>query len=59
MLDAGVPAEYGQVLGRLTDTVAAGQRSRANTVVGEVTGRKATTFTEFAQRNAAAWQAES
>jgi uncharacterized protein YbjT (DUF2867 family) len=56
---AGVPAQYGPVLRRLAGTVAAGNGSRPNTVVEEVTGRKATTFTEFAQRNASAWQAES
>lgn len=58
-LAAGVPPQYGQVLRRLTDTVAAGNGSRPNTVVEEVIGRKATTFTEFAQRNAAARQTES
>ncbi len=55
----GVPPQYGPVLRRLTDTVAAGNGARPNNVVKEVTGREPTTFAEFAERNAAAWQTES
>jgi uncharacterized protein YbjT (DUF2867 family) len=56
---AGVPSQYGPVLRRLTDTVAAGNGARPNSVVRDVTGREPTTLAEFAQRNAATWQAES
>ena len=59
ILATGVPREYGQVLRRLTETVASGNGARPNKVVEEITGRKPTTFAEFAQRNAAAWLAES
>ena len=55
-LASGVPPQYGQVLRRLTDTVAGGNGSRPNDVVREVTGREPTTFADFAERNAAAWQ---
>jgi hypothetical protein len=59
ILATGVPPEYGQVLRRLTGTVASGNGARPNNVVTEVTGREPTTFAEFAERNAAAWQAEN
>jgi uncharacterized protein YbjT (DUF2867 family) len=59
ILATGIPPEYGQVLRRLTDTVASGKGARPNNVVKEVTGREPTAFADFAERNAAAWQAEN
>jgi uncharacterized protein YbjT (DUF2867 family) len=59
ILATGVPPEYGQVLRRLSNAVASGNGSLPNKVVKEVTGREPTTFAEFAEHNAAAWQAKS
>jgi uncharacterized protein YbjT (DUF2867 family) len=52
---AGVPADYGETLRTLTETVASGRGSRPNDTVEEVTGAPATTFADFARRTAAAW----
>jgi uncharacterized protein YbjT (DUF2867 family) len=52
---AGVPAEYGQVLRMLTETIASGMGSRPNDNVEEVTGKPPIRFVEFAQRTAQAW----
>jgi uncharacterized protein YbjT (DUF2867 family) len=52
---AGVPAQYGQMLRMLTETVAAGMGSRPNDNVEKVTGAPPTTFADFARRAAHAW----
>jgi uncharacterized protein YbjT (DUF2867 family) len=56
MTQAGVPAEYGEVLRSLTDTVASGQGSRPNDDVLVATGAAPTRFEEFAVKTAPAWQ---
>jgi uncharacterized protein YbjT (DUF2867 family) len=55
MIDSGVPAEYGEVLRALTATIASGHGSRPNDDVLTATGTRPTSFTEFADRTAAAW----
>ncbi|MEU6349073.1 NAD(P)H-binding protein [Streptomyces sp. NPDC047072] len=55
VLATGVPVEYGDVLRRLTETVASGDGSRPDGTVEKITGRPARTFREFARTNAAAW----
>jgi uncharacterized protein YbjT (DUF2867 family) len=52
---AGVPADYGEVLRMLTETVASGHGSRPNNDVRDVTGRPPTSFADFARRAARAW----
>jgi len=52
---AGVPAEYGEMLRMLTETVASGMGSRPNDTVLEVTGSPPITFADFARRTAQAW----
>jgi uncharacterized protein YbjT (DUF2867 family) len=52
---AGVPAEYGQMLRMLTETVASGKGSRPNDSVEKVTGVPPTRFADFARRTAPAW----
>lgn len=53
----GIPAVYGAVLRPLTETVASGNGSRPNGLVGQITGRPGRTFRDFARKNAAAWNA--
>jgi uncharacterized protein YbjT (DUF2867 family) len=53
---AGVPAEYGEILRMLTETVASGMGSRSNDNVEKVTGAPATRFADFARRTAPAWE---
>jgi uncharacterized protein YbjT (DUF2867 family) len=55
VIAAGVPAEYGEMLQMLTDTVASDHGSRPNHDVQTVTGTPPTSFADFAQRTAAAW----
>ncbi len=55
MLALGVPAEYGQMLRFLTETVASGAGSTPNTDVERVTGNPPRSFADFARRSAAAW----
>jgi uncharacterized protein YbjT (DUF2867 family) len=55
VLAAGVPAEYGQMLRFLTETVASGAGSTPNNDVERVTGAPPTSFADFARRNAVAW----
>lgn len=50
-----VPADYAVVLRWLTGTIIAGDGSRPNGDVEEVTDRPATDFREFVRRNLAAW----
>jgi uncharacterized protein YbjT (DUF2867 family) len=55
---SGVPAEYGEVLRTLTDTIASGHGSRPNSDVEKATGTAPTRFADFARRTAAAWVAD-
>ncbi|GGN80124.1 NmrA family transcriptional regulator [Streptomyces albiflavescens] len=52
-----VPAGYAVMLRWLTGTIITGHGSTPNDDIEKVTGQKATTFHEFAQRNAHAWTA--
>ena len=52
---AGVPAEYGEVLRKLTETIASGHGSRPNNDVRNVTGIPPISFAEFARRTVNAW----
>jgi uncharacterized protein YbjT (DUF2867 family) len=52
---SGVPAEYGEMLRLLTETVASGSGSRPNNDVQDVTGTPPKSFNEFARRTASAW----
>jgi uncharacterized protein YbjT (DUF2867 family) len=52
---AGVPAEYGEMLRMLTETIASGMGSRPNDNVQKVTGVPPITFADFARRTAQAW----
>jgi hypothetical protein len=56
MIKAGVPAEYGEVLRSLTETVASGHGSRPNGDVPVATGAAPTRFEEFAVKTASAWR---
>jgi uncharacterized protein YbjT (DUF2867 family) len=55
VIASGVPAEYGEVLRMLTETIASGRGSRPNDDVEKVTGAPPGKFTDFARRAAAAW----
>jgi uncharacterized protein YbjT (DUF2867 family) len=55
VIASGVPAEYGEMLQILTETVASGRGSRPNGDVEKVTGAPPGKFTDFARRTAAAW----
>jgi uncharacterized protein YbjT (DUF2867 family) len=52
---AGVPAEYGEMLRMLTETIASGRGSRPNNDVQNVTGVLPISFADFARRTARAW----
>ena len=52
---AGVPAEYGEMLRMLTETIASGMGSRPNDNVQKVTGAPPIKFADFARRTAQAW----
>jgi uncharacterized protein YbjT (DUF2867 family) len=52
---AGVPAEYGERLRMLTETIASGHGSRPNNDVQNVTGVPPISFADFARRTAQAW----
>jgi len=55
-VEAGfVPADYAVMLRWLTGTVISGNGARPNGDVEKVTGRPATSFRDFAERNVAAW----
>ena len=58
VIASGVPAEYGEMLQLLTETVASGRGSRPNGDVEKVTGAPPTSFTDFARRTAAAWSGD-
>jgi len=55
VIASGVPAEYGEILQMLTETVASGLGSRPNSDVEKVTGSPSRNFSDFARRSAAAW----
>ncbi len=56
MTHAGVPAEYGEVLRLLTETVVSGRGARPNDDVLAATGVAPTRFADFAARTADAWR---
>ena len=57
-LAAGVPADFGVMLRWLTGAILSGNGSTPTGDVEKVTGRPATTFREFAERDAHAWTSE-
>jgi uncharacterized protein YbjT (DUF2867 family) len=59
VMASGVPAEYGEMLQDLTETVASGRGSRPNGDVEKVTGTPPTDFADFATRTAAAWTGDA
>jgi hypothetical protein len=58
VIASGVPAEYGEMLQMLTETVASGRGSKPNEDVEKVTGAPPRSFIDFARRTAAAWIAD-
>jgi len=52
---SGVPAQYGEVLRTLTETIASGRGSQPNGDVLAVTGTAPISFADFAARTAPAW----
>jgi uncharacterized protein YbjT (DUF2867 family) len=57
VIASGVPAEYGEILQTLTETIASGHGSEPNDDIEKVTGSTAVKFTDFARRTSAAWSA--
>jgi uncharacterized protein YbjT (DUF2867 family) len=53
---AGVPAEYGEMLRMLTETLASGHGSQPNNDVQNVTGVPPISFADFARRTAQTWK---
>jgi uncharacterized protein YbjT (DUF2867 family) len=58
VIASGVPAEYGEILNLLTETIASGSGSRPNDDVHAVTGAAPRSFSDFAHRTASAWAVE-
>jgi uncharacterized protein YbjT (DUF2867 family) len=58
-LAAGVPADYAVMLRWLTGAIVTGNGATPTGDIEKVTGRPATTFREFAERNARAWTLEA
>jgi uncharacterized protein YbjT (DUF2867 family) len=56
MVRSGVPAEYGEVLRALTETIASGRGSRPNGDVLAATGAPPVSFADFAAEAAPAWK---
>jgi hypothetical protein len=56
MVRSGVPAEYGEVLRTLTETIASGRGSRPNGDVLAATGAAPVSFADFAAEAAPAWK---
>jgi uncharacterized protein YbjT (DUF2867 family) len=56
MVRSGVPAEYGEVLRTLTETIASGRGSRPNGDVRAATGAAPISFADFAAEAAPAWK---
>jgi uncharacterized protein YbjT (DUF2867 family) len=57
VIASGVPAEYGEVLQMLTETISSGGGARPNDDIEKVTGVPPRTFADFAKRAAVAWAA--
>ena len=55
VIASGVPAEYGEILQMLTETIASGHGSPPNDDIQKVTGAPPGNFIDFARRTAAAW----
>jgi uncharacterized protein YbjT (DUF2867 family) len=58
LIASGVPAEYGEILQMLTETIASGLGARPNDDIEKVTGAPPGNFTDFARWTAAAWAAD-
>lgn len=58
-LAAGLPADYAVVLRWLTGAIITGNGATPTGDIEKVTGRPATTFRDFAERNAHAWTPEA
>ncbi|WP_030452793.1 NmrA family NAD(P)-binding protein [Herbidospora cretacea] len=56
---AGLPEDYAVMLRWLTDTIISGNGSVPTGNVEQVTGRRPTTFREFAERNAHVWRRQA
>jgi uncharacterized protein YbjT (DUF2867 family) len=56
MVRSGVPADYGEVLRTLTETIASDRGSRPNGDVLEATGAAPVSFADFAAQAAPAWK---
>jgi uncharacterized protein YbjT (DUF2867 family) len=56
MVRSGVPAEYGEVLRTLTETIASGRGSQPNGNVLAATGAAPISFADFARKTAPAWK---
>lgn len=56
MVRSGVPAEYGEVLRTLTETIASGRGSQPNGDVLAATGAAPISFAGFASKTAPAWK---
>jgi uncharacterized protein YbjT (DUF2867 family) len=56
MVRSGVPAEYGEVLHTLTETLASGRGSQPNGDVLAATGAAPVSFADFAAETAPAWK---
>jgi uncharacterized protein YbjT (DUF2867 family) len=58
MVRSGVPAEYGEVLRALTETIASGRGSQPNSDVFAVTGAAPISFADLAAKTAPAWKVD-
>jgi uncharacterized protein YbjT (DUF2867 family) len=56
MVRSGVPAEYGEVLRTLTETIASGRGAQPNGDVLAATGAAPVSFADFAAKTAPAWK---
>ena len=56
MVRSGVPAEYGEVLHALTETIASGRGAQPNDDVLAATGAAPVSFADFAAETAPAWK---
>jgi uncharacterized protein YbjT (DUF2867 family) len=56
MVRSGVPAEYGEVLRALTETIASGRGAQPNDDVLAATGAAPVSFADFAAKTAPAWK---
>jgi uncharacterized protein YbjT (DUF2867 family) len=56
MVRSGVPADYGEILRTLTETIASGLGSQPNGDVLAATGAAPISFAEFAAKTAPAWK---